>query len=416
MTGGKLGDPSTRDTTMDYLLDDLTVVDAATFLAGPGAATIMGDFGANVIKIEPPSGDTYRTLVGRHPVPYHWLLTSRNKRSLAVDLTEEAGQQVIHKLIGSADVMTTNFLPAQLERYQLEYERVKALNPRLVYAHISGYGLEGPDVEKRAFDITAWWARSGLMEFVRDPGQRPLQSAPGMGDHSTAVAMFGSIMTGLYRRERTGEGCFVSTSLAATGTWANGMALQGVIAGNDLGKYRQERDWVDPFMASYCCRDDRWIVLASMVPMKEWPKICTALGHPEWTEDSRFASFKAIREHRSELVELLSGAIGAITLDELKAAFDEHGVTWGPVQSMGEVIHDPQLRAAGIVVETGDDDAAYPLTIASPINVREAPKRTPRRAPGIGQDSVAILAENGFQEDEIRNLVSGGIVVQSDGD
>ena len=320
---------------MDYLLDDLTVIDAATFLAGPGAATILGDFGANVIKIEPPSGDTYRTLVGRHPVPYHWLLTSRNKRSLALDLTKDAGQNVLHKLLEAADVMTTNFLPKQLERYQLEYDRVKAINPRLIYAHISGYGLEGPEVEKRAFDITAWWARSGLMEFVRAPGQRPLQSAPGMGDHSTAVAMFGSIMTGLYRRERSGEGCFVSTSLAATGTWANGMALQGVIAGNDLGKYRQERDWVDPFMASYCCSDNRWIVLASMVPMKEWPKICAALGHPEWADDSRFSSFKAIRDNRDALVELLSGAIGAITLEELKRAFDEHGVNLGACPAYG---------------------------------------------------------------------------------
>tara|TARA_B100000519_G_scaffold187468_1_gene184242 strand:- start:124 stop:1326 length:1203 start_codon:yes stop_codon:yes gene_type:complete len=396
---------------MEYLLDDLTVIDAATFLAGPGAATILGDFGANVIKIEPPSGDTYRTLVGRYPVPYHWLLTSRNKRSLAIDLTKDAGQLVLHKLLLSADVLTTNFLPKQLKRYQLEYERVKTINPRLVYAHISGYGLEGPDVEKRAFDITAWWARSGLMEFVRDPGQRPLQSAPGMGDHSTAVSMFGSIMTGLYRRERTGAGCYVSTSLAATGTWANGMALQGVIAGNDLGKYRQERDWIDPFMASYCCKDERWIVLASMVPMKEWPKICNALGHPEWTEDARFESFKAIRDHRNELVELLSGAIGTFKLSELQQAFDQCGVTWGPVQPMGEVIHDPQLRAAEIVIETGSDDATYPLTIASPINVREAPKRKPQKAPEIGQDSVAILAEHGFAEDDIRELVSAGIVV-----
>ncbi len=396
---------------MDYLLDDLTVIDAATFLAGPGAATILGDFGANVIKIEPPLGDTYRTLVGRYPTPYHWLLTSRNKRSLALDLTRDAGRAVLHTLIGKADVLTTNFLQSQLERYELEYERVRALNPRLIYAHISGYGTEGPEVEKRAFDITAWWARSGLMEFVRDPGQRPLQSAPGMGDHATAVALFGSIMTGLYRRERTGEGSFVATSLAATGVWANGMALQGVIAGNNLGQYRQEHDWVDPFMSSYETADGRYIVLAIMVPMKEWANLCEAVGHPEWFRDPRFADFKLMRSHRNELVELLRNAILVMTGDEVAAAFDTHGVTYGPVQPMGDVIHDPQLRAAGIVIETGDTDEHYQLTIASPINVREAPKRPPKKAPDIGQDSAAVLTEMGYSTDEIRELVSAEVVV-----
>ena len=223
---------------MSYFLDDLTVIDAATFLAGPGAATILADYGANVIKIEPPEGDGYRTLVGRYPVPYHWHLTSRNKRSLALDLSKDEGQKVIHQLLAKADVMTTNFMPEQLKRYRLNYEEVQAINPQLIFAHITGYGDSGPDANRRAFDVTGWWARSGMMEFIRDPEQVPLLPAPGMGDHSTATALFAAIMSGLYRRERTGEGSHVSTSLAATGVWANGMAIQGVIAGQDAGERR----------------------------------------------------------------------------------------------------------------------------------------------------------------------------------
>ena len=152
-------------------------------------------------------------------MPYHWLLTSRNKESLALDLSKDAGQALMHQLIAKADVMTTNFMRGQLERYQLTYPTLKAINPRLVFGHITGYGDEGPEADRRAFDVTGWWARSGMMEFVRDPEQTPLMPAPGMGDHSTATALFGAIMSGLYKRERTGEGCHVSTSLAANGVW-----------------------------------------------------------------------------------------------------------------------------------------------------------------------------------------------------
>ncbi|HCG69624.1 MAG TPA: hypothetical protein DE147_04145, partial [Gammaproteobacteria bacterium] len=256
---------------MEHFLQDIVVVDAATFLAGPGAATMLGDFGAKVIKIEPPNGDGYRGLVGRYPVPYHWLLTSRNKQSLALDLSKDAGQTLMHQLIAKADVMITNFMRSQLERYQLTYPTLQAINPRLIFAHITGYGDDGPDADKRAFDVTGWWARSGMMEFIRDPGQTPLMPAPGMGDHSTATALFGAIMSGLYKRERTGLGCHVSTSLAANGVWANGMALQGVAAGNDLAEHRQNAGWVNPLSGAYGCADGSYLVLTMINTQREYP-------------------------------------------------------------------------------------------------------------------------------------------------
>ena len=398
---------------MEHFLEDLIVVDAATFLAGPGAATMLGDFGAKVIKIEPPGGDGYRGLVGRYPVPYHWLLTSRNKESLALDLSKDAGQALMHQLIAKADVMTTNFMRGQLERYQLTYPTLKAINPRLVFGHITGYGDEGPEADRRAFDVTGWWARSGMMEFVRDPGQTPLMPAPGMGDHSTATALFGAIMSGLYKRERTGEGCHVSTSLAANGVWANGMALQGVAAGNDLAEHRQKAGWVNPLSAAYGCADGGFLVLTMINTAREYPQLCQALGHPEWLQDERFSDIQQAMRHRGDLQQMITDAFAQIDYAEAAKRLDEQGITYSKVQTMSEVLVDPQLRAAGIVIETGDTQGDYDLTISSPINVVGEAKKAPQRAPDIGANSLSVLRELDFEEDYIQSLVGSGVVVDA---
>ncbi len=396
---------------MEHFLEDLIVVDAATFLAGPGAATMLGDFGAKVIKIEPPGGDGYRGLVGRYPVPYHWLLTSRNKESLALDLSKDSGQALLHQLIKKADVMTTNFMRGQLERYQLTYPTLKAINPRLVFGHITGYGDEGPEADRRAFDVTGWWARSGMMEFVRDPEQIPLMPAPGMGDHSTATALFGAIMSGLYKRERTGEGCHVSTSLAANGVWANAMALQGVAAGNDLAEHRQKAGWVNPLSAAYGCADGSFLVLTMINTAREYPQLCDALGHPEWLQDERFSDIRQAMRNRGDLQQMISGAFAQLDYADAARRLDDQGITYSKVQTMSEVLADPQLRAAGIVIETGDTQGDYELTISSPINVVGEAKKAPQRAPDIGANSLSVLRELDFDEDYIRSLVGAGVVV-----
>lgn len=402
---------------MSYFLDDLTVIDAATFLAGPGAATILADFGANVIKIEPPEGDGYRGLVGRYPVPYHWQLTSRNKRSLALDLSKDEGQKVMHRLLAQADVMTTNFMPEQLQRYRLNYDVVHALNPQLIFAHITGYGDTGPDANRRAFDVTGWWARSGMMELIRDPQQVPLLPAPGMGDHSTATALFGAIMSGLYRRERTGEGCHVSTSLAANGVWANGMAIQGVIAGQDMSDRRQKGSWPAPLGACYRCADERFIVLAIVNVAREYPRLCAALGHEEWLQDERFATIAAAMQHREVFYAQVCAAFASMPFEVIAKRLEESGVTYAEAQTMRAVIEDEQLRANGIIVETTAAAAAaetendYPLTVGSPIQIKGEAKRPPSRAPDVGADSLAVLRSMDFEDAYIAQLVRDGVVI-----
>ncbi len=395
---------------MGKLFDDLKVVDAASFLAGPGAATVLGDYGADVIKIEALQGDGYRTLKGSHPIDYNWQLTSRNKRSVALNLDEADGRGVLHRLVQDADVVVVNYVGSQLARFGLEYETLKALNHRLVYAHLTGFGTKGPDASKRGFDSTAWWARSGMMEMVREPGQQPLMGIPGFGDHSSAMALFGAIMMGLYRRERTGEGGYVATSLAANGAWANGMSLQGVIAGFDLAEKRQQKGWLNPFSSVYPTSDGRHVLLTIINPDREWPLLCAALGHDEWLDDPRFATLRDLFRNRADLISAVASVTGQLTLDDLCVRLDQARVTYEVVRRMSEVVQDEQLFANDILVRTGSDDPSYPVTIANPVTVAGEGKRSSGPAPAVGAHSVEVLKEHGFSGDQIDELIGRGVV------
>lgn len=397
-----------------HLLEHLRVIDAASYLAGPGAATVLGDYGADVIKVEPLGGDGYRALAGRGPVPYTWLLTSRNKRSIAIDIRQPDGHAVLLDLVRGADVFITNFRPAQLVEYRIGHAALLALNPRLVYAHLTGYGPEGPDADRRAFDSTAWWARSGMMDFVREPGQDPQAGVPGFGDHATAMSLFGAIMLALYRRERTGEGGYVHTSLLANGAWANGMNLQGMAAGVDVAAWRQQHGWRNPFTGVYRTADDRHVQLGAIAPVREWPRLARALGHPEWVDEPRFAPAAAILRHQDALAPLFAQAIRAMTLAEVEAALAEAEIACGSVARNQDVLTDPQALASGCIRPTGSDEPGWQVTVDSPLTLDGVAKVAPRRAPDIGADTRAILRGLGYDEPRIAALVAAAVVRAGD--
>jgi len=219
------------------LLQDIRVLDIGSYVAGPAAATVMADFGADVIKVEPLDGDPYRTLLPPLVLEefpnFFWDQDSRSKRSLSIDLTAAEGREVIEKLITLSDVVITNYRPELLERLKLEYKDVHALRADVIYGQVNSYGLKGKDANRTGFDTTAWWARSGLMDYIRRPQAPPAVSAPGTGDHPTGMSLFGGIMAALYRRERTGEGAHVHTSLMANGAWSHSMMIQGALVGCD---------------------------------------------------------------------------------------------------------------------------------------------------------------------------------------
>lgn len=391
------------------MFEDLLVIDAASYVAGPAAATVMADYGAKVVKVEPLQGDSYRGLAARYRTNYNWLLTSRNKRSIGVDVRQAEGQEVLHKLIAKADVLVVNFNLAQLQKYRLNFETLKAINPRLVLAQITGYGNRGPEAERRAFDVAAWWARTGIMDMMKTPGGTPPIGAGGVGDHASAMTLFGAIMMALYRREKTGQGSFVSTSLAANGVWSMGMHVQGMIAGYDPTELLKEKGY-SPFTISYETRDGGFIMLVGANPNREWPLLCKALGKPEWVDDERFPDLRSVMRQREVVADGFREQFKKLTTSEALAALDEVDATYSLIEPLKDVVTDAQLIENEIIRPTGDPDPDYQFTVNSPFEIEGQPKVPIQRAPEIGSHTSEILAECGLDEHSIKALQDSGIV------
>ncbi|MGV9427020.1 CaiB/BaiF CoA transferase family protein [Streptomyces sp. NPDC003656] len=399
------------------LLDGLHVVDVASFIAGPAAATMLGDFGADVVKVEPPrTGDSYRALSRVPPNPrvdgvnYPWQLDNRNKRSIALDLKSPGARAVLERLVKWADVFVTNFPPRTRTKLGLDYDDLASLNPRLVYADITGFGEEGPDAHLPGFDVTAYWARSGLMDVTRQRDAPPAMNAFGSGDHPTAVTLYAGIMTALYRRERTGEGSRVEASLIAEGAWAASMWLQAVLLG---GKSPRPVDRSDPPNAlanAYRTADDRWLLLAFANEDKQVPLFLKAIGRPEAAQNPKYADTPSRRAHAAEIAALLDKTFAAKPLAEWREVLDAAGLTYGVVQTIEEFAHDPQLVANRIVVPIDDGSASPPLTVDSPVRLDQARKVPPRPAPDLGEHTDAVLRDVGYDDRQITDLRTAGVV------
>jgi crotonobetainyl-CoA:carnitine CoA-transferase CaiB-like acyl-CoA transferase len=267
------------------ILEGIRVVEVASYIFGPAAATVMSDFGADVIKIERPEGDAHRRLSYMAPLPvadmnYLWLLDGRNKRSVVLDLAEPAGLEVLYKLIRKADVFITNYLPEVLEKLHLTYEELSVLNSRLVFAHATGFGERGPERNNPGFDLTGYWGRSGLMDCVRHAGSDPAMSLVGMGDHPSAMSLFGAIMLGLYDRERTGRGVKVYSSLVANGVWSNSGMLQAEMCGARYYPMTTRATAFNPLTNHYVTSDGKRILFCLLTPDRDFARLSRALDNP----------------------------------------------------------------------------------------------------------------------------------------
>jgi formyl-CoA transferase len=380
------------------LFSDLLVIDCASFVAGPAAATIMSDFGARVIKIEPPgAGDSYRTLIRyrgeEDVVDYFWTLDSRNKESLALDLKDPNERAVLDKIIAKADIFITNYPFPVRRRLRLSAEDIRPLNKRLIYASLSPYGEHGPERDRTAFDATAWWARSGLMELVRATSSTERgMSVPGMGDHPTAVALYAAIVTALYRRQTTGEGGEVSTSLLANGLWANGCQVQAALCGLELPP-RGERGTRSPLVEFYETADGRHFNIVVVNAPREWPLLARAVGRPEWLDDPRFATPATRVENAKVLTTLLSEIFLAQPWAHWHAALSDAGITFGLVGRISDHPNDPQITANGLLPQFVDGGGLK--TLDSPFQVAGVAKVRPRMAPQVGQHTRELLEEFG---------------------
>jgi crotonobetainyl-CoA:carnitine CoA-transferase CaiB-like acyl-CoA transferase len=385
------------------LFGDLLVIDCASFIAGPAAATVLGDFGARVIKIEPPEvGDAYRNLFRLRGTPedvdYFWALDARSKESLALDLRRPEAKAVLEALIRRADVFITNLPFPARERLGVRAADLMPLNPRLIYASLSPYGEQGPERDRTGFDATAWWARSGLMDMVRPSAEaEPALSMPGMGDHPTAMAMYGAIVTALYRRQLTGQGAEVTTSLLANGLWANSCQVQGALCGYELVG-RPPRGARGALNEMFRTADDRWLTIASTNPARDWPLLAKAVGRADWLTDPLFATPEARFANGPVLVARLDELFASAPFEHWAAALHDGDVTFGVVGQIYDHLGDAQIEANGLFPEIENGEGLR--TVDSPFQITGEAKRAPRMAPGIGEHTEALLRELGFSPAE----------------
>ena len=400
------------------ILNGIRVVELATYIAGPAATVILGDFGADVIKIEAPSRpDPYRGANLRggdsptSPYPYGYIADNRNKRAIALDIKQSRGREIFDTMIRTADVFVTNMPIPTRERLSIGYESIKGLNEKIIYASISAYGEHGPEADRPGFDSTALWARTGLMDLVKpSPDSPPARSLPGMGDHPTAVSLFAAIMTGLYRRERTGEGSPVSTSLMANGVWLNALLAQAVLCGAEV-KCRPPREAAEnPLHNLYQTRDGRWLHIVFNTNLHRWPEFVSLLGIPEIGQDPRFQSHESRLVNNRALIGILEPAFAARDYDEWVELLTANRFTFGDVRKTEELLSDPQMVEGGVLRPIQDGAAGADYVVDTPLWVEQSPKMPPTMPPEFGEHTDTILSELGFNEQHIAELRRAGVV------
>jgi formyl-CoA transferase len=396
------------------IFDGLKVLDCASFIAAPAAATVLSDFGADVIKIEPPgAGDPYRNLPNLPGYPHSehnfaWMLEARNKKSLALDLSKPEGQAVLHRLAAQADVFITNYPPQVRERLGITHAHLAPHNDRLIYASFTGYGEKGEEANKPGFDSNAYWARSGLMDLVRaDEHTTPARSIAGMGDHPCAMAFYGAIVTALYKRERTGKGSHVSSNLMANGVWAASVLAQAKLVGAKFGERRPRERALNAVTNHYQCKDGRWLILSLLNEDRQWPTLARCLGREDLVTDARFETKKERHARSLELIKIFDETFATRDLAEWRKILDGNGLVFGVVGILDDIPNDKQMIENEVLVPFENDTM---LTISSPIWVDGSKKVQPRKPPGLGEHSDEILRNAGYDEAAIGKLRAAGAV------
>jgi len=378
-------------------MEGVKVVELGVWVAGPAAGGILADWGADVIKIEPPTGDPAR-MFGRmlgidDGVSPPFEMDNRGKRSVVLDLTTDDGRAAALELLSGADVFLTNVRPAALRRTGLDFETVASGNPSLVYGLITGYGERGPDADRAAYDVAAFWARAGLAHLLTRPGETPPFQRGGMGDHSAGMTLAAAVCAALVARTRTGKGQLVSTSLYRQGAYTVSFDLNTFLMTGHSIAIGQRETMGNPCMNNYVAGDGRRFWIVGLQGDRHWPALCRAVGRPEWLTDPRFDTGRSRAANAVELIGELDEIFAAKPLDDWAKVFaGEPDFFWSPINSIEDVVADDQFHAAGGVVYVPDGDAGAPM-VATPADFHGTPWQPRSAAPKLGEHTKVILGD-----------------------
>ena len=397
------------------LLRGLRVVDMGYWIAGPAAAGLMSDWGADVVKIEPPSGDPmrqfFRVAAGIElPSCPPFDLDNRGKRSVVLDLAKAEGRQLALELVSRADVFITNYRHDALERLGLDWETLARRAPRLIYAHLTGYGQDGPDKGRAGYDIGAFWARAGIAHLLAQPGAEPVGSRAGFGDHITATHGLAGILAALYAREKTGQGQRVDACLLRSGIYTVGFDISQQLTFGVVAQAGKREASIVPTASSYKAADERWIWLLGLEADRHWPRLCEGLDLAELKDDPRFANATARRENARELIRLLDERFATRPLEEWLERFDAVDLWWAPVNSPAEVVSDAQALAAGVIVDVPDGRGGTQKSVGSPVRFSGADVSPRDPVPRLGEHTEAVLAELGVTKSRIAELRASHVI------
>jgi crotonobetainyl-CoA:carnitine CoA-transferase CaiB-like acyl-CoA transferase len=380
-------------------LADLRVVELGVWVAAPSAGALLADWGADVVKVEPPSGDPMRQVFGslgmgdEFPNPA-FALDNRGKRSVVLDLQDEEDRARFEDLLADADVFLTNARPTVLDGFDLEPAATVQRHPHLVCCSVSGYGLVGPDRDRPAYDVGAFWGRSGLSIQLANSEGVPLNPRGGIGDHICGLAALGGLLAAVLEQRHTGRGQVVEVSLIRTGTYVLGwdLSLQATLGKVSKAESRSANQ--APLMNSYCASDGRWFFLTGLEADRHIGSVCRALGREDLLDDPRFANATALRRHRTEVIATLDEIIGQEPLEVWAERFDREGVWWAPAQGPAEVLADPQLAASDGFLEVQDPGGGPSMrAVNGPVSFSEVPVSPAAAAPRLGEHTDAVLAE-----------------------
>ena len=396
-------------------LTDVRVVELTNWMAAPSAGAVFADMGADVVKVEPLRGDAVRGLIRPPKVPegmpkidYSFTVDNRGKKSVAVAIDRPEGAELVRRLAGGADVFLCNLLPQRQQRYGLDPETLHGVNPRLVHATLTGYGLAGPDAGRPGYDVTTFFGRGAVTDSMTEPGGVAPMPRPAQGDHAAGLALVAAILAALRLAERTGQGQVVDVSLLATATWTMATDLSAVLVDGRQPSKRDRHHLITPLSNRFPCGDGRWIVL-NMPEVHWWPRFCEAVGRTEWLEDPRFDTPKGRFDNMPELVGLIDEVFATKALHEWGRIFDEAGLIWGPAATLVELSQDPQAHAAGFFPEVEHPDGRF-RTVAAPLRIQGADVGPRGPAPEVGQHTAEVLTAAGLAPEEVSALAAAGVV------